>query len=156
MPMTRLATFSFAAIAALGTVAVFADDLPVVDPAIAGMTADQKVEARQAAMKEDGMLLKGAGTATGDDAVKIVDKVLQNFTNFSALFADGATNDKSHASPKIWTEWDKFTAILDKGKATLVEMRTAAVAGDTAAYMASIKTLGGVCGECHMQYREKD
>jgi len=51
MPMTRLAAISFAAIAALGTVAVFADDLPVVDPAIATMTADQKVAARQAAMK---------------------------------------------------------------------------------------------------------
>ena len=51
-------------------------------------------------------------------------KVIQNFTNFPALFADGATNDKSEALPIIWTEFDKFSAIFDKGRAAAEDMRT--------------------------------
>lgn len=155
MPLPKLTALVFASIAALGTFAALADDLPlpVVDPAIAGMTADQKVDARQAAMKEDGMLLRGAPQMSGQDAVDLTTKVLQNFTNFPALFADGATNDKSKALPLIWTEFDKFTAIVDKGKADLVAMRTAALSGDQDTYLASFKALGGVCGECHQSYR---
>lgn len=153
MPLTKLASLSFASILALGVLAVFAEDMPVVDPSIASMTVDQKVEARRAAMKEDKDLLGGAFKATGKDAVDIANKVLQNFTNFPALFADGATNDQSHALPVIWDEFDKFTAIIDKGKADLVDLRQAATDGDQTKYVASLKALGGVCGECHETYR---
>ena len=60
LSLTKLAALSVAAVLALGTFASLADDPPkiVVDPAIATMTADQKVEARQQAMKEDGGVLK--------------------------------------------------------------------------------------------------
>jgi cytochrome c556 len=155
MPISKLALFAFVSIVTLGTVAALADNPPTftVDPKIAGMSVDEKVEARQAAMKEDGKLLRGAAQATGQDAVAITDTVLQNFTNFPALFADGATNDKSHALPIIWEEFDKFTAILDKGRADLMDMRQAAIDGDNEKYIASFKALGGVCGECHQTYR---
>ncbi len=158
MPLPKLTALAFASLAALGTVAALADDLPAVtvDPSIATMTADQKVEAREAAMKEDGKLLRGAKDATGQDAVELTTKVLQNFTNFPALFADGATNDKSEALPIIWTEFDKFTAIFDKGRAEVEAMRTAAAAGDQATYLTHLKALGGVCGECHQTYRKPD
>ena len=157
MPLPKFAVFAIASVAALGALAVLADDLPalVVDRAIAGMSVDQKVEARRAAMKQDGMLLRGAADATGQAAVDITTTVLQNFTNFPALFADGVTNDSSHALPLIWQEFDKFTAILDKGKTTLTAMRQAAIDGDSAAYLASFKALGAVCGECHESYRAK-
>ena len=158
MSLPKLALLSFAALLALGTIATLADDPPkiVVDPAIASMTADQKVEARQNAMKEDGGVLKGARDLTGDAAVAAMDKVIQNFTNFPALFADGATNNKSEALPIIWTEFDKFTALFDKGRTAAEDMRTAALAGDQAKYLASFKTIAGVCGECHGTYRKKD
>ncbi|MBI4921023.1 MAG: cytochrome c [Devosia nanyangense] len=157
MPIPKLAVFAFVTVAALGAFAALAEDPPalVVDPAIAGMTVDQKVEARRAGMKEDGMLLRGAADATGQAAVDLTTKVLQNFTNFPALFADGATNANSHALPLIWEEFDKFTAIIDKGKTSLTAMRQAAIDSDTATYLASFKTLGGVCGECHESYRAK-
>ena len=83
------------------------------------MSADQLVDARQKAMKEDGETLKDNFKATGQAAVTAVNTVEQNFTNFPALFAGGATNAKSHALPIIWTEYDKFTALFDKGKADL-------------------------------------
>ena len=155
MPMPRIAVVSFAAIVAFGTLAAIADDI-VVDPAIASMTADQKVEAREALMKDNGGTLKSLfiGAVTGDAAVAAATKLVQNFTNIPALFADGATNDESEALPLIWTEFDKFTALADKGKALAVALVEAAKTGDAAAIGAAAKPLGGVCGECHQTYRK--
>lgn len=158
MPSSRTMAFLFLTVASFGVASAFAQDLPaiVVDPAIANMTADQKVEARQAAMKDDGRVLKGARDLTGDQAVTAATTVLQNMTNFPALFADGATNDKSEALPIVWQEFDKFTAIFDKGREDAEKLRVAAASGDTAAYAASLKALGQVCGECHQTYRKRD
>jgi cytochrome c556 len=155
MSPSKLAVLSLATLLSLGAFAALADDPPkiVVDPAIATMTVDQKVEARQHAMKEDGGLLKGARTLSGDAAAEAATRIIQNFTNFPALFADGATNSKSEAEPLIWTEFDKFTAIFDKGRTAAEDMRAAALAGDNDKYLASFKTLAGVCGECHGTYR---
>jgi cytochrome c556 len=155
MPTPTLTLLAFAAIAALFSVAALADDAaPItVDPAIASMTSDQKVEARQKAMKEDGSVLRGAMKATGADAAEIATKVLQNFTNFPALFADGATNDKSEALPIIWQEFDKFTTIIDEGKLAATKMREAALGGDQGLYLDSFKALAATCSECHQTYR---
>ena len=152
--LSKPAIFAAAAVMLLGSLSVFADDaLPAVDPAIAAMTADQKVEARQKAMKEDGGILRQAAKATGGDAVAIATKVLQNFVNFPALFADGATNDKSKADPKIWQEFDKFTDIFKAGQLDAGKMIAAANAGDQAAYQDAFKSLGQRCFQCHQTYR---
>jgi len=152
--LSKPAIFATAAIMLLGSLSAFADDaLPPVDPAIATMTADQKVEARQKAMKEDGGILRQAAKATGDDAVKIATTVLQNFVNFPALFADGATNDKSKADPKIWQEFDKFSDIFKGGQQDASKMIAAAKAGDQAAYQDAFKSLGQRCFQCHQTYR---
>jgi cytochrome c556 len=152
MPMKTLV---FAGLAVLGLSAIaFAQDA-VVDPAIATMSNEQLVEARQAAMKEDGMLLRGAGEATGEDAVKAATTILQNFTNFPALFKEGSITADSHALPAIWEQWDAFSGLLTKGQTAAKDMLTAAQAGDAAAYGTALKTLGGLCGECHMAYRAK-
>lgn len=156
MPLPKLTFLALVAIAGLGSVAVLADDPITVDPKIATMTVDQKVEARQQAMKEDGRQLSQASKAKGDAAVKIATTVVQNMTNFPALFADGATNGKSHALPIIWTEFDRFTAIFDKGRGLANDMLVAARAGDEAKYLASLKGLAAVCGECHQTYRGRD
>ncbi|MEP7239811.1 MAG: cytochrome c [Devosia sp.] len=151
MPLSRLALLPLLGLVAVATYAL-AQDLPPVDPAIAGMTADQKVEARQAAMKEDGRLLGQLGKGQGDP-IEVATAVLQNMTNFPALFADGATSDKSHALPAVWEQFDDFTAIFKKGQEAAAGMLTAASAGDSAGVTASIKTLGGLCFECHQTYR---
>jgi cytochrome c556 len=153
MPLSRLASLSFALIAGLGIATVFAQDV-VVDPKIASMSVDEKVAARQAAMKEDGKELKAIGRTLGPDSAKVAALVLQNMTNFPALFADGATNDKSEALPIIWTEYDKFSAIFTKGQDTARAMLAAAQKNDATAYGASLKTLAGVCKQCHDTYRE--
>ncbi len=157
MPMSKLTVFAFAGLAAFATFGAMADDPPtiVVDPGIAAMSVDELVAARQAAMKQDGMVLKGASTLTGADAVAAATTLVQNFTNFPSLFPEGSVNDKSHALPIIWTEFDKFTANFDKDKASAQAMLVAATAGDAAGYAAAIKEIGSSCGECHMTYRSK-
>jgi cytochrome c556 len=152
--LPKPAIIATAAIMLLGSLSAFADDaLPPVDPAIANLTADQKVEARQQAMKEDGGVLRKAARATGDDAVQAATTVLQNFVNFPALFADGATNAKSEADPKIWQEFDKFSDIFKAGQLDASKMITAAKAGDQAAYQDAFKSLGQKCFQCHQTYR---
>ncbi len=154
MPIPRLAVLTLAATLTIGGVAAFAQDVAVtVDPAIATMSVDDKVTARQQAMKEDGRLIRGAAQASGDDAVKIAGTVLQNFTNFPALFAGNANNTISEASSDIWQEFDQFTALFTRGQADAKTMLDAAKAGDNAAYLASLKDLSPVCGECHQRYR---
>jgi cytochrome c556 len=146
-------SLAFAAMAALIATFAFAQDMPVVDPAIASMSVDELVAARQAAMKEDGMMLRNAGDATGEDAVKIATTVLQNFINFPALFREGSLNDKSHALPIIWEQWDHFEGLLKTGQAAAADMQAAAESGDTATYGEALQTLGGLCRECHQTYR---
>jgi cytochrome c556 len=154
MPMKRLALTTLAAALALSAVA-FAQDTPaiVADPAIATMTNEQLVEARQAAMKEDGMLLRGAADLSGDEAVAAATTLLQNFTNFPALFREGSAVGASHALPVIWEQWDEFEGKFKNAQTIAATMLTAAQAADTAAYVDAVKALGGVCGDCHMTYR---
>jgi cytochrome c556 len=156
MPLLRTAALSAAAIAAVMTFAALADDAPVfqVDPAIASMTPQQKVDAREAAMKEDGKLLQAAAKAgPGKDAVAAIDKVLQNFTNFPAWFSEDTKDIKSFALPVVWEQFDQFTPIFDKGKTALLAWRSAAAGKDSAAFKAAIGPVANVCGECHETYR---
>ncbi len=126
-----------------------------VDPAIASMTPEQKVEAREAAMKQNGGLMKNAGGLTGADAVANADKIIQNLVNFPALFSEDTSAVKSEAKPEIWANFDAFTALFAKAADGARAMRAAAEAGDASAYTAAMKTIGGACGECHQQYRSE-
>lgn len=139
-------------LAAMAAVAIAQD--VVVDPAIASMTPDQKVAARQAAMKDNGGILKTAGNLTGADAEAAADKLIQHFTDFPAYFtADTNGVAGTEAKPEIWANFDAFTAIFAKGLEGAKAMKAAAAAGDAAAYGAAMKTIGGACGECHQQFR---
>lgn len=153
MQLSRLAALGAVSLLALGVVAVFADDLPAVDPAIAAMTADQKVAAREAAMKEDGQILRNALKVGKEEQIKISTKVLQNMVNFPALFADGATNAKSTADPIIWKQFDDFTGLFKQGQATAADMLAAANTEDSAKFQAAFKAIAGLCNDCHKTYR---
>ena len=118
----------------------------------ASMTNDQLVAARQAAMKEDGRVLRGAPSLTGDAAVAAATTVLKNFTNFPGLFKQGSITPDSRALPAIWENWADFTARLNAEKANATAMLAAAKSGDTAAYLAAIKALDAPCSNCHLSY----
>lgn len=152
-------TLTFAAVAATLTLSAiaFAQDTPavVVDPAIAAMTSDELVAARQAAMKQNGMTLRGAAQLSGADAVAVATTLLQNFTNLPALFKEGSVTDKSKALPAVWENWDDFKGRFDADAATAQLMLAAAMAGDTAGYVAAVDEIGKSCGGCHMTYRAR-
>lgn len=154
MSLRKITAFALAGalVASLAAGAVAKDF--VVDPAIANMSNEQVVEAREAAMKEDGGILQKLGSMSTDEAVAALDKVQQNFTNFPALFREG-TSEGSEALPIIWEEKDAFDAIFAAAKAKAAEIQTALAAGDTAQISALTKELGGMCGQCHGKYREK-
>ena len=156
MPLKSPIILGFALALTVAAVA-FAQDTPtiVVDPAIATMTNDQLVEGRQAAMKQNGMTLRGAGDLSGEQAVTAATTLLQNFTNLPDLFKEGSITDKSKAQPNIWENWDDFRARFDHDAEAATRMLTAAQSGDTAGYQAAIKEIGDSCGSCHMTYRAR-
>src|SRR5690242_1425359 len=104
MPLSKITAIASAVLIAAVTATSFAQTAPtiVVDPAIAGMTNEQLVAARQAAMKEDGGVLRTAAGLIGDDAIAAATTLLQNFTNFPHLFKEGSITADSHALPIIW------------------------------------------------------
>jgi cytochrome c556 len=123
------------------------------DPAIANMSNDELVAARQAAMKEDGGLLRGAARLEGEAAVEAAGVLLRNFTNFPALFREGSITPKSEALPVIWERWDEFNALFVEGQGLAAAALAAAQAGDTAAYQTAIGGYRQLCGTCHQQFR---
>jgi cytochrome c556 len=125
----------------------------VVDPAIATMTNEQLVDARQQAMEDNGRTLRGAQNATGEQAMAAATTLLQNFTNLPALFKEGSIVGDSKALPLIWENWDDFKARFDHDAEAAAKMLAAAQSGDTAAYGAAIQEIGQSCGACHMTYR---
>jgi cytochrome c556 len=154
MPTKSPLFLALAATLAIGAAAL-AQDAPavVVDPAIATMSNDQLVEARQAAMKQDGMALRGAANLAGDEAVAAATILLQNFTNLPDLFKEGSATDKSKAQPAVWENWDDFKGRFDADAAAAARMLAAAKSGDTAVYTAAVDELGQSCGACHQTYR---
>lgn len=151
MPMKSLA---IAALTVFVATFALAQDGHVVDPAIASMSVDELVSARQAAMMEDGKLLRESGGATAERRVEIATSILQNFTNFPALFREGSINGESEALPVIWERWDDFSAHIIKGQSYANDLLVAAKAGDDAAWGATLKNFGGLCGDCHQTYRK--
>jgi cytochrome c556 len=138
----------------IGAAAVAQDNAGVVvDPAIETMTNEQLVDARQSAMKQNGMTLRGAAGLSGDQAVAAATTLLQNFTNLPDLFKEGSITDKSKALPVIWEKWDDFKGRLDTDAQHALEALNAAKAGDAAAYGAALGAIGQSCGACHQLYR---
>jgi cytochrome c556 len=149
-PLIAAAAF---ALMAAATIAIAQDNPVVVDPAIETMTVDQLVEARQAAMKQNGGLLRSAMQATGDDAVAAATTLLQNFTNLPHLFREGSITANSKALPVIWENWEDFKGRFDADAVHAQDALTAAKAGDAAAYGAALQAIAQTCGGCHQMYR---
>lgn len=149
--MKKSLVLAFVATLSLGAFAVAKDLVP--DPAIANMTNEQKVEARQQLMEDNGRILRTAMRASGADAEAAATALLQNYLDIPALFPEGSNVGKSKALPQLWERFADFEAIAVSGQDAAAAMLAAAKAGDTAAYSAAARTLGGTCGQCHQQFR---
>jgi cytochrome c556 len=151
--LKKITAIAFAGLLAAGIAAgVVAQDV-MADPAIATMTPEQLVEARQETMKANGGILRGAGGLSGADAVAAADTMIQNFTNLLELYPEGSIVGDSKALPLIWEEKDAFNAIFEQARTHAMEMKAAAEADDAAAFGAAAQAIGGLCGQCHTKYR---
>ncbi|UYN99752.1 MAG: cytochrome c [Devosia sp.] len=137
---------ALAALMAAGTVAVLAQDF--TPPA----TAEEAIAMREAAMRQNGGLLRGAANLSGDEAVAAAETFLFNYTHFPEMFPEGSS-EGSDALPAIWENWETFTGIFETGRVAAEEALAAAQAGDSAAYGAAIQTIMGTCNQCHQQFR---
>lgn len=156
MPLSKLAITAAVAFA-LGAAAFtsYAQDITITpDPALSSLSVEDMVAKRQELMKTNGGTLKTAGSLSGADAVKAAETLIADFSNLTVLFPEGSDTVKgSEAKPEIWQNFDAFQALLKQGVVTATAMKAAAEAGDADAYGASLKALGGLCGQCHQQFR---
>ena len=127
----------------------------VVDPAIAGMTVEQKVEARQNAMRQNGGIVRGLGEMSPADASIAASTLIQNLTNLPELFAADTmgADVETKALPLIWEEKEAFDAIFAAAREHALAAKAAADAGDVAAAAAAAGQIGPFCGQCHGKYR---
>lgn len=150
MSLRKTAAIALAGLLSVGAAAALAQDFVVPD------SVDEIVKMRQALMKEDGGILRGAGNLAGDEAVAAMEKMLVNFGHIPALFPEGSDSGAdTKALPAIWQNWDEFQAIVETGKTAIQSALDAAKAGDTAAYTAALRDVGQTCGQCHSTFRAK-
>lgn len=120
------------------------------------LTGLDAIEKRQELMKLGGRTLRGAGAATGDDAIAAAQTLVDNFDQLVHLWPeDSQTGGKTEALPNIWTDTAGFEVALATSASAAAAMLAAAQAGDSTAYIASLKVVGGSCGACHGDYRKK-
>ena len=125
-----------------------------VGSAPAASSDEQLVQARVAAMKQNGQILRGAKTLSGDKAVAAASTILKNFKSFPGLFREGSITPDSRATEKIWQNWGDFTQRLKAEERNAEAMLAAAKAGDKKAYAAAIEALKKPCSNCHLAYAE--
>ena len=155
MPWNRLLAIALFATLSLSAIAVAQDAaLPVPDPAIAGMTNEQLVDARQAAMMQNGRTLRSAGSLTGADAVTAASGVLQNFVNLATMFPEGSIVGDSEALPAIFEQREQFDAIFAEAILAAGKMVEAAQSGDATLYADATRAVGQTCNECHDTFRK--
>jgi cytochrome c556 len=156
MPFSKLAvTAVMALVAGASALTSYAQDVTITpDPALTGLGAEQAVDKRQATMRLNGATLKAAGGLSGAEAVQAAETLISNFSNLTVLFPEGSDQvPGSEALPVIWQDWDTFQGNLRRGVIFATQLKAAAEAGDAAAYGASLKQIGGLCGQCHQKFR---
>ncbi|HEV7344713.1 MAG TPA: cytochrome c [Devosia sp.] len=123
------------------------------DAYVAPTTPEEALAMRKAMMRENGGVLRSAGSLSGAEAVAAMQTLHDNFSHIPDVFPEGSIVGDSEALPAIWENWEDFTAIAETGRQAAADAIAAAEAGDSAAYAAALKTLGGTCGQCHQQFR---
>ncbi len=108
-------------------------------------------ELRVEIMKSNGQMLRGAMSATGDDAISAAEHFVAAFTVLPTLFDDPDT--PGDALPLVWENNEEFLSIFADGLASAEVALEAAQGGDMDAYTAAMQEIGGTCRTCHGQFR---
>jgi len=136
--------------------------------AAVGLAQDKEaaVDARRAAMKQEGPDLKAILDYAGDKgvdqatAIAKAQELLALSDKLAGLWPAGTSSKdmpgKTNAKPEIWEQMDKFRALYANQKSGEQKLLAAVRKGDKAAVQATVNEIGeGSCSACHGTYREK-
>jgi cytochrome c556 len=136
---------------------LFVGAMVAASVAFAAEATDPDAKARQETMDAIGMQMKVLGEMAGgktayDAAAAEAAKtaLIAAATNIPVAFEkQGAGDPKSTAKPEIWTNWDDFLkdAEMLKTNATALDVSSVETIG------AGMGAVGGVCKDCHTEYR---
>ena len=112
-----------------------------------------------AAMKAINEVLKNGGAAADLEkhASQLNDTAMKVGTFFPAGTdqPQGKEPGQTMAKAEIWQDPDAFAAVVKKFQDESAMFKTAVAGGDMGVIKAEFEKLGGVCGDCHKQFRAK-
>jgi len=149
MNLKRMTTFAVLGVVAAGlTAPVIAQDML--------MGADA-IERRQELMKSNGMTLRGARGASGDEAIAAAETLVSNFAELGDLWPADSMEGDTKARPEIWNEdgslSEGFLTAYNNASSAADALLAAAQSGDAEAFGAAFGAMGGSCGACHQSYQ---
>jgi cytochrome c556 len=144
---------------ALATAIGFATVATLVQAADPITERRQLMKGNGAAMKAINEVLKNGGAAA--DLEKHASQLNDTAMKIGTLFPAGTDQPQGKdpgqtmAKPEIWQSPDDFAAEVKKFQEESAMLKTAVAGGDMGVIMAEFEKLGGVCGDCHKQFRAK-
>jgi cytochrome c556 len=152
----RITKLSAVAIATAIGFATLATLVQAADPITERRTL---MKANGAAMKAINEALKNGGSAA--DLAPHAAKLHDDSVALAPLFPAGSDQPQGKdpgqtmAKPEIWQKPDEFAATLKRFQDESAMLQTAVAGGDMGVISAQFEKLGGVCGDCHKQFRAK-
>jgi cytochrome c556 len=147
----------------IASAAVLAASFPVASSG--APSAQATVDLRRANFKKMGGAMKvlkdqiASGSPSKPATVAAAQTINSIARGQAALFPAGTgpgAGVKTDALPAIWSQKPVFDAQMNKLVGESAKLIAAANTGNTAALTAQFKATGGVCGECHKQFRHDD
>jgi cytochrome c556 len=144
---------------ALATAIGFATVATMVKAADPITDRREAMKGNGAAMKAIDGALKNGGSAA--DLEKHANQLNDTAMKLSALFPAGTDQPQgkepgqTRALPEIWEDPDDWAAAIKKFQDESAMFKTAVAGGDMGVIKAEFDKLGGVCGDCHKQFRAK-
>ncbi|WP_149540776.1 c-type cytochrome [Siccirubricoccus phaeus] len=102
--------------------------------------------------------MKPVADARGDVRALVprLDDMLAFFRTLPGLFPAGSGAGDTKARPEIWQNMGDFQAVNARMVGQVEALRTAAAAGDAAAFAEAYRVTGAqYCGACHRNYRAR-
>jgi cytochrome c556 len=144
---------------ALATAIGFATVATLVKAADPITDRREAMKGNGAAMKAINEVLKNGGAAADLEkhATQLNDTAMKVGTLFPAGTdqPQGKDPGQTMAKPEIWQNPDDFAAEVKKFQEESAMFKTAVAGGDMGVIKAEFEKLGGVCGDCHKQFRAK-
>jgi cytochrome c556 len=144
---------------ALATAIGFATVATLVKAADPITDRREAMKGNGAAMKAINEVLKNGGAAA--DLEKHASQLNDTAMKIGTLFPAGTDQPQGKepgqtmAKPEIWQNSDDFAAEVKKFQEESAMFKTAVAGGDMGVIKAEFEKLGGVCGDCHKQFRAK-